>query len=114
MQVPRLARHSPGHGGLRLAQGRGHLQAGRGGVLPRPGGQVLVQTTLAVAVLLCCVREAGDIIRSHNGSRPLFLYVAFQAAHGPIMTPPRQYLDMYNTGGVSRHHLNRAATISVG
>ena len=71
-------------------------------------------TTLAVAALLCCVREAGDIIRSHNGSRPLFLYVAFQAAHGPIMTPPRQYLDMYNTGEVSRHHLNRAATISVG
>ena len=71
-------------------------------------------TSSSSTVVLCCVREAGHIIRSHNGSRPLFLYVAFQAAHGPIMTPPRQYLDMYNTGGVSRHHLNRAATISVG
>ena len=42
MQVPRLAGHAPGHGGLRLAPGRGHLQARRGGVLPRPGGQVTV------------------------------------------------------------------------
>lgn len=56
-------------------------------------------------------------IESHNSSTPLFLYVAYQAPHGPIMEPPPTYLNMYEgpqynflrrSGAVNRH-----ATISV-
>ena len=43
----------------------------------------------------------------------MFLYVAFQAAHGPITEPPKKYLDLYLDARVSRSHLNRAATVSV-
>ena len=43
----------------------------------------------------------------------MFLYVAFQAAHGPITEPPKRYLDLYLDARVSRSHLNRAATVSV-
>ena len=35
------------------------------------------------------------MIEDHNSSRPLFLYVAYQAAHAPIVRPPDMYLDMY-------------------
>ena len=56
-------------------------------------------------------------IESHNSSSPLFLYVAFQAPHGPIMKPPSTYLDLYQ--GSLRNYLqyrgalNRHATVSV-
>ena len=48
-------------------------------------------------VLYCTVvRRAKTLIERHNSSQPLFLYVAYQAAHGPIMRPPDKYLDMYS------------------
>ena len=56
-------------------------------------------------------------IESHNSSTPLFLYVAYQAPHGPIMEPPPTYLNMYE--GPQYNSLrrsgavNRRATISV-
>ena len=41
-------------------------------------------------------RTAVSRIQSHNSSAsPLFLYVAFQAPHGPIKKPPASYLNMY-------------------
>jgi len=61
-------------------------------------------------------RKAVEVIRNHNSSnedQPLFLYVAFQSAHAPIMKPPQKYLDMYKNTRVSRHVLNRAGTVSV-
>ena len=65
----------------------------------------------------CDVRTAVSRIESHNASSPLFLYVAFQAPHGPIMTPPRTYLDMYSSPQYNtvrrRGALNRHATVSV-
>jgi len=58
-------------------------------------------------------RKSVDIIESHNSSSgPLFLYVAFQSAHGPISKPPQEYLDLYRNIRISPHHLNRAATIT--
>ena len=64
------------------------------------------------------LRSAVSRIESHNSSSPLFLYVAFQAPHGPIMKPPATYLNMYQ-GTLHRHlwhrgSLNRHATVSVG
>ena len=44
----------------------------------------------------CDVRTAVSRIESHNASSPLFLFVAFQAPHGPIMAPPATYMDMYS------------------
>ena len=59
-------------------------------------------------------RKSVDIIEGHNSSTgPLFLYVAFQSAHGPISKPPQKYLDLYKNIRISAHHLNRAATITV-
>ena len=56
-------------------------------------------------------------IESHNSSLPLFLYVAYQAPHGPIMEPPATYLDLYREplyNSVRRRGaVNRHATISV-
>ena len=42
------------------------------------------------------VRTAVSRIESHNSSLPLFLYVAYQAPHFPIMEPPAAYLEMYS------------------
>ena len=59
-------------------------------------------------------RKSVEIIQRHNSSfGPLFLYVAFQSAHGPISKPPQKYLDLYQNIRISAHHLNRAATITV-
>ena len=38
--------------------------------------------------------EAVEIISSHNASTPLFLFVAYQAVHGP-MEVPEQYTEQY-------------------
>ena len=55
-------------------------------------------------------------ILSHNSSSPLFLYVAYQAPHFPLMEPPAAYLDLYSGPQHSsmrrRGALNRPATIS--
>ena len=52
--------------------------------------------TVLYTVLYCTVtRRAQTLIERHNSSQPLFLYVAYQAAHGPIVRPPDKYLDMY-------------------
>ena len=63
-----------------------------------------------------CVRTAVSRIESHNSSSPLFLYVAYQAPHFPIMEPPATYLKMYSgpqhNSMRRRGALNRPATIS--
>ena len=41
-------------------------------------------------------RKAVERIQTHNSSTPLFLYLAFQAPHGPIQRPPDQYLSQYD------------------
>ena len=64
-----------------------------------------------------CVRTAVSRIMRHNSSTPLFLYVAYQAPHGPIMEPPANYLNMYRDPKYNsirrRGAVNRHATISV-
>ena len=67
---------------------------------------------LSVNYNLHKLRKSVETIESHDPSKTLFLYVGFQAPHGPIMKPPQKYLDMYQGARVSRSHLNRAATIS--
>lgn len=39
-------------------------------------------------------REAAKLIREHDLSRPLFLYVPFNAPHGPLQAP-KSYIDRY-------------------
>ena len=41
-------------------------------------------------------RKAVERIQNHNSSTPLFLYLAFQAPHGPIQRPPEQYISQYD------------------
>ena len=58
------------------------------------------------------------MIEDHDKSKPLFLYMAYQAPHGPIMKPPEKYLEMYKELGRFQNpgdqkKLNRAATITV-
>ena len=65
------------------------------------------------------VRKAKVLIDNHKKTQPLFLYVAFQAPHGPINKPPAKYLEIYSRTDRSRlaqwdaNALNRAGTISV-
>ncbi|XP_006811870.1 arylsulfatase B-like [Saccoglossus kowalevskii] len=40
-------------------------------------------------------REATNVIRNHDASKPMFMYLAFQAAHLPLQAP-RKYIDMYS------------------
>lgn len=39
-------------------------------------------------------QQAQHIIRSHNASKPLFLYLPFQNVHGPTQAP-QEYVDKY-------------------
>nr|XP_006823151.1 PREDICTED: arylsulfatase B-like [Saccoglossus kowalevskii] len=39
-------------------------------------------------------KEARTIIKNHDVNKPMFLYLAFQAAHKPIQAPDK-YIDMY-------------------
>ncbi|XP_006818535.1 arylsulfatase B-like [Saccoglossus kowalevskii] len=39
-------------------------------------------------------KEARTIIKDHDVNKPMFLYLAFQAAHKPIQAPDK-YIDMY-------------------
>ena len=68
-------------------------------------------------ICILYVRTAVSRIKSHNSSTPLFLYVAYQAPHGPIMEPPATYLNMYSSPQYNsvrrRGAVNRHATISV-
>ena len=56
-------------------------------------------------------------IESHNSSSPLFLYVAYQAPHGPLLEPPRRYGRTYRRSRrysrMSDTDRNRYATITV-
>ena len=56
-------------------------------------------------------------IESHNSSSPLFLYVAYQAPHGPLLEPPRTYTRTYRRSRQYRRmsfiDRNRYATITV-
>ena len=62
-------------------------------------------------------RAAVSRIESHNSSSPLFLYVAYQAAHGPILAPPRRYRRTYHKSphfrSLDEEGRNRYATITV-
>ena len=63
-------------------------------------------------------RKATAVIEQHDKSQPLFLYLAYQAPHGPINKPPQQYLHQYQQLGRFQQpreegRLNRAGTILV-
>ena len=60
-----------------------------------------------------------EVISNHPTETPLFLYLAYQAPHSPITTPPQQYLQQYADKGlhqgardVSREKRERFGTIS--
>ena len=40
-------------------------------------------------------QRAKDIIKAHNASNPLFLYMAFQNVHFPVQAP-QKYIDKYS------------------
>ena len=40
-------------------------------------------------------KKAVEVISNHPADTPLFLYLAYQAPHAPITTPPKQYLQQY-------------------
>ena len=52
-------------------------------------------------------REVINIINQHNTSQPLFIYLPFQAVHGPLQVPD-SYLEPY------KHIKNRARRIYAG
>ena len=62
-------------------------------------------------------RAAVSRIESHNSSSPLFLYVAYQAAHAPMLEPPRRYRRTYHQSphfrSLDEEGSNRYATITV-
>jgi len=44
-------------------------------------------------------RKAIEVIEAHKHSKPLFLYLAFQAAHMKVQKPPKKYLNLYRKNG---------------
>ena len=46
-------------------------------------------------ILILNFQRARDIIKAHNASKPLFLYMAFQNVHGPDQAP-QKYTDKYS------------------
>ena len=44
-------------------------------------------------------RKAIEVIEAHKPSKPLFLYLAFQAAHMKVQKPPKKYLNLYRKNG---------------
>ena len=42
--------------------------------------------------------EAIRLISQHDGKRPFFLYMPFNAVHGPVMAPP-EYVKKYEQFG---------------
>ena len=44
--------------------------------------------------MLGFLQRALQIVSSHNGSHPLFLYMAFQTVHGPVQAP-KEHVDKY-------------------
>ena len=73
------------------------MRGGESSPLTLCQGVLYYCTVLRCTALYCTVvRRARTLIERHNSSQPLFLYVAYQAAHGPIMRPPDKYLDMYS------------------
>jgi len=54
-------------------------------------------------------REAVRILREHDPSKPLFLYVPFNATHGPLQAPS-DYLDRYKQIADPKRRLKAAMT----
>jgi len=54
-------------------------------------------------------REAAKIVREHDASKPLFLYVPFNATHGPLQAP-QDYLDRYKDISNPKRRLKAAMT----
>ncbi len=64
----------------------------RGGVLDwHRNGKPVVEEGYSTFLL---AREASNLIARHDGKRPFFLYLPFNAVHGPHMAPP-EYLKKY-------------------
>ena len=64
-------------------------------------------------------RKAVQVIDSHDKTKPLFLYLAYQAPHGPINRPPEKYRNLFRSKVAKSIHydegrFNRASTILVG
>ena len=58
-------------------------------------------------------RKSVQRILAHPKEEPLFLFVAFQAPHGPIDKPPKKYMKKYNITKSSLNDPNRFGTITV-
>uniref|UniRef100_A0A3Q2XKH3 Arylsulfatase family member J n=1 Tax=Hippocampus comes TaxID=109280 RepID=A0A3Q2XKH3_HIPCM len=59
---------------------------------------------------LMYTQKAVGILANHNPSKPLFLYLAYQAVHSPLQVPSR-YLERYK-GIVNPHRRKYAAMVS--
>jgi len=60
-------------------------------------------------------RKAVDIIANHDTTKttkPLFLYLSYQAPHAPLRTPPEKYKSLYRGKPDKNFNLKKAATIS--
>ena len=61
------------------------------------GWVFILSKTLSIttAIHFLNFQRARDIIKAHNASKPLFLYMAFQNVHGPDQAP-QKYTDKYS------------------
>jgi len=57
-------------------------------------------------------RKAVQVIKNHDPSQPLFLYLAYQAPHGPVTTAPKQFSRKYAGRSLGSHSLKMASTIT--
>lgn len=56
-------------------------------------------------------QRSEDIIREHNESKPLFLYIAYQSVHAPGEVPER-YLAQYEGKIINKTRKKYAAMVS--
>ena len=49
-------------------------------------------------------REAVNYIKQ-NKDKPFFMYLAFNAVHGPLQTPPEKYIRVFNNMADSKRKI---------
>ncbi|KAK2573435.1 Arylsulfatase B [Acropora cervicornis] len=71
-----------------------HFQHDRMGVVDLHDNKEPVRDMGGVNSARLFAKQAQHVIRSHNASKPLFLYLPFQNVHGPTQAP-QEYVDKY-------------------
>ncbi|XP_067032540.1 arylsulfatase B-like [Acropora muricata] len=71
-----------------------HFQHDRMGVVDLHDNKEPVRDMGGVYSARLFAKQAQHVIRSHNASKPLFLYLPFQNVHGPTQAP-QEYVDKY-------------------